>query len=127
MLIAPFIGAYPANVKRIGVLLWVVLLAGSGASGSALAGARVPARFTLGPGGRLSPPAVYVPAHIPVEVTVVSHDRRAHRVRVAQRLLTVAADGRASMLIRALPVGSYRIRVDGVTRGVLHIGGAPGP
>ena len=41
--------------------------------------------------------------------------------------LAVPAGGRASALIGTLKRGSYAIDVDGVTRGQLVIGVAPGP
>jgi hypothetical protein len=41
--------------------------------------------------------------------------------------LAVPAHGRATVLLRGLGLGRYALDVDGVARGALVIGGAPGP
>jgi len=90
----------------------------------------LPARFTILAGDKLRPPAVYAPAHIPIELIIVSGDGRSHRVVLHTprlRSLTVAPHGRAEKLIPALRAGTYALYVDGKARGALHIGGAPGP
>ncbi|MGO9889314.1 MAG: hypothetical protein ACLP0L_15560 [Solirubrobacteraceae bacterium] len=81
-------------------------------------------------GGSLSPPTITAPAHIPVQVTVVSGDGRSHRVLLQTprpHALAVAAHGHATVLIADLPLGRYALDVDGTPRGALVIGGAPGP
>jgi hypothetical protein len=81
-------------------------------------------------GGSLNPPTITAPAHIPVQVTVVSGDGRSHRVllRVPRpQTLAVPAHGHATVLITHLPLGHYALDVDGTSRGALVIGGAPGP
>jgi hypothetical protein len=87
----------------------------------------VPARFTILTGGSVNPPTITVPAHFPVELIVISGDRRRHEAALGRRSLTVPARGQASTLIHGLRSGSYRLQVDGTPRGVLVIGGAPGP
>jgi hypothetical protein len=91
---------------------------------------RLPATFTVRPGGRLDPPTVSSPAFLAVEVTVISRDGRSHRVVVrvpSPRTLSVPAGGRASVLIGGLRQGRYGIDLDGAPRGALEIGGEPGP
>jgi hypothetical protein len=58
---------------------------------------------------------------------VVSGDGRSHRVVIASRGLTVPAGGRASVRLPGLRAGRYGLEVDGAGRGVLVIGGEPGP
>jgi hypothetical protein len=99
-------------------------------SSAGVSNARLPATFKIGAGGRLSPSTVYAPAGIPVELTVISGDGRRHRVVVrtpAAHVLPVPANGRVSVLLRGLKAGRYVLLVDGVARGALQVGGAPGP
>jgi hypothetical protein len=82
------------------------------------------------PGGSLNPPTITAPAHIPVQLTVVSGDGRSHQVVLRTeppRALAVPAHGRATVLIAGLRVGRYTLDVDSKPRGGLAIGGAPGP
>jgi hypothetical protein len=91
---------------------------------------RLPATYTIEPGGSLNPPAVTAPAHIPVQLTVVSGDGRPHRVLLhtpVAHALAVPGHGRAAVFLRGLKLGRYALDVDGVARGALVIGGAPGP
>lgn len=93
-------------------------------------GARLPAIFKILPRDRLSPPAVYAPAHIPIELVLISRDGRSHRAVLrtpAPRILTVPAGGRTEKLLPGLAAGTYRLDVDGRTRGALRVGGGPGP
>ena len=92
--------------------------------------ARIPATYTIVPGGSLNPPTITAPAHIPVQLTVVSGDGRSHLVVLRTeppRTLTVPAHGHATVLIAGLRVGRYTLDVDSKPRGGLAIGGAPGP
>lgn len=89
--------------------------------------ARVPATFTVKPGGSVSPPTITVPAQFTVQLTVISGDGRPHRAVLHGRSLAVPAHGHASTLIRGLPAGSYPLQVDGARKGALTIGGSPGP
>jgi len=92
--------------------------------------ARIPATFTIVPGGSLNPPTITAPAHIPVQLTVVSGDGRSHRVVLrtpTPHALAVPAHGHATVSITGLKVGHYALEVDGAVRGALVIGGAPGP
>jgi hypothetical protein len=91
---------------------------------------RLPATFTVTAGGALSPPTVTAPAHIPVLLTVVSGDGRAHRAvlrTAASHELMVPAHGRASVLLRGLKNGRYALDIDGTAKGALIVGGFPGP
>jgi hypothetical protein len=93
-------------------------------------GARLPATFQIEAGDRLSPPTVYSPAGVPIELTMISGDGHRHRVVVRTRaahVLVVPAHGRSSVLLGGLKSGRYVLRVDGVARGALEVGGAPGP
>lgn len=89
--------------------------------------ARVPARFTITAGGGVTPPTVTVPAHFAVGLSVTSGDGRPHRAVLRGNSLAVPVHGHASRLLRGLPAGSYPLKVDGVPRGMLTIGGSPGP
>lgn len=91
---------------------------------------RLPATYTIKTGGSLNPPVVTAPAQIPVQLTAVSGDGRSHRVLLrtpVAQALAVPAHGRATVLLTGLKLGRYALDVDGVARGALVIGGAPGP
>jgi hypothetical protein len=91
---------------------------------------RLPATYTINAGGSLNPPVVTAPPQIPVQLTVVSADGRSHRVLLrtpVAHALAVPAHGRATVLLTGLKLGRYALDVDGVARGALVIGGAPGP
>jgi len=104
---------------------------GAPASGGAPpTNARIPATFTITREGSLNPPTVTAPADFPVQVTVISGDGRAHKVVLhapTVYVLAVPARGRGTVLIADLKAGHYALDVDGVARGALVIGGAPGP
>jgi hypothetical protein len=85
---------------------------------------RVAARFTIVQSGALSPPAVTVPAQIPLELAVVSKDGRAHGVRLGipgAKRLTVPANTLAEQLLPALPPGTYAVSIDGRPRATLRV------
>ena len=85
---------------------------------------RLPARFTILPSGSLSPRTRIVPAHIALELIVVSQDRRAHRALLhipAAQEITVPPQGRVEQLIPALPPGTYPLSIDGSPRGALRV------
>jgi hypothetical protein len=88
---------------------------------------RLPATFTIRPGGALTPPTVGAPTGVAVHLTLISGDHAAHRAAVAGHTLSVAAGGRASVLLSGLRKGNYPLTVDGVRRGTLVIGVQPGP
>lgn len=91
---------------------------------------RLPARFTVHSGGRLTPASLSAPAFLAVSFSVASGDHRSHRILVRTprpHLLLVPANGRAAVLIPGLRQGRYAILVDGRPRGSLDIGGEPGP
>ncbi len=76
------------------------------------------------------PPQITAPAFLAVQVSVTSADGRAHRVLVKTpqpHTLTVPAHGHAAVLLRGMRAGQYQILVDGSARGLLVIGGEPGP
>jgi hypothetical protein len=78
----------------------------------------------------LEPPTVSAPGSLTIALTVVSGDGHAHRVVVRTPrpyYLSVAAGGRASVLIPALRAGQYVIDVDGAAHGALIVGVLPGP
>jgi hypothetical protein len=85
---------------------------------------RVLARFTILASGAVSPSAVTVPAHIPLELAVVSGAGRAHSavLRIpGAKPLSVPAHGTAEQLIPALPAGTYALSLDGRPRAALHV------
>ncbi len=91
---------------------------------------RLPATYVIGRGGVLSPPLVSAPASVKIDLTVISSDGFAHRVRLRRAnvpALIVPAGGRASALLGGLTSGSYAVYVDRIRRGALVIGVAPGP
>jgi hypothetical protein len=87
---------------------------------------RVPARFTIAADGSVTPPTITVPAHLPVELIVVSNGQP-HRISLRTTTLTVKPHAQAEALIDGLKAGSYPLKVDGAPKGVLTIGGEPGP
>jgi hypothetical protein len=91
---------------------------------------RVPATFVLRSGGRLDPPQISVPALLAVQLTVDSRDGRSHHVVLrtpTPNLLSVPANGHASILIPGLKAGRYRLVIDGAVAGLLITGAEPGP
>jgi hypothetical protein len=112
-----------------------VLLTGCGASASSTPSAtsstataginvRLPARFTILPGGSLNPSVVAVQAQVPLELIVISGDGRAHRALLhitGAKQLTVPPHGPAEQLVPALPAGSYPLSIDGRRRGELVV------
>lgn len=87
---------------------------------------RVPARFTILASGSVSPPTVTIPAHLPVELIVVSNGE-AHRITLRTTTITVQAHAQAERLIDGLKAGRYPLKVDGAPKATLTIGGEPGP
>jgi hypothetical protein len=90
-------------------------------------GVRLPAVFTIAPGGKLTPASVSAPAGVLIGLTVISGDGRAHRVTVGVMALAVPAGGRAYAALQGLHTGRYPVLVDGVRRGTLIVGGQVGP
>jgi hypothetical protein len=88
---------------------------------------RLPATFTVGQGGRLSPPSVSAPAGVLIGLTVISGDGRAHHVAVGAKAIVVPAGGRTYAALQGLPKGSHPVLVDGAPRGTLIVGGQVGP
>lgn len=91
---------------------------------------RVPATFTVRPGGALSPRSISAPAFLAVDVTVVSADGRAHAVLVHAGhvyRLSVPRGGSDTVRIAGQRAGEYPVDVDGRAAGRLSIGGEPGP
>ncbi len=91
---------------------------------------RVPATFVIRTGGRLVPASVSAPAFLAVQLSVVAVDGRPHRVVLktpVPHVLNVPVRGRAAVLVPGLRAGQYEIDVDGAARGMLLIGGEPGP
>lgn len=108
-------------------MILALATAGAGFGG---ANERIVAQFTIHPGGTITPRTITVPAHIPVVLTLVSRDRRSHRVLLrapGAQPLTVPARGQASRRYNRLGIGQYALDVDGARRATLDIGGAPGP
>lgn len=87
---------------------------------------RLPARYTIAANGSVEPPTVTIPAHLPVELIVISN-AQAHRIALRTTTFTVGAHEQAEKLIDGLKAGSYPLEVDGAPKAVLTIGGGPGP
>jgi hypothetical protein len=96
-------------------------------STSGASNVRLPATFTIEPGGKLQPPIVTGPAGVLIGLTVISGDGRSHRVTVGHRTLVVPAGGRAYAALRGLHDGPHPVFVDGASRGSLVVGGQVGP
>ncbi len=112
------------------MVLLSVLAAAFAVAGFGGANERIVAQFTIRFGGALTPRVITVPAHIPVLLTLVSHDRRAHRVWLrapGAQPFTVPAHGKVSRRFNRLRAGTYALNVDGARKAALDIGGAPGP
>jgi hypothetical protein len=88
---------------------------------------RLPATFTIGAGGRLTPPSVTAPAGVLIGLTLVSGDGAAHRVLIGAKAIAVPAGGRTYTALRGLSRGRHPVFVDGAPRGTLIVGGQPGP
>jgi hypothetical protein len=89
--------------------------------------AEIPALYTVTNGGSVIPSTISVPAAIPVELTVLSRDGRAHTATLKGHTLRIPAGGRASVLISGLNAARYPLTIDGRDRGTLVIGTQPGP
>jgi hypothetical protein len=74
----------------------------------------------------VTPPTITIPAHLPVELIVVSNGA-AHRIKLGTTTFTVNPHEQAEKLIDGLKAGSYPLQVDGAPKAVLTIGGEPGP
>jgi len=91
---------------------------------------RVPATFTVTAGGRLTPPAITVPAFLAVELSLVAQDGRPHTLvlrTTPPRTLHAAAGARAAVRIPGLRAGRYPVLLDGRRAGALVAGGEVGP
>ena len=97
------------------------------ASTSGATNVRLPAIFTIGAGGKLSPPVVTAPAGVTIELTLLSGDGHAHLVTFMGRRFSVSPGHPASARLTRLRRGRYALVVDGATRDALVIGGQPGP
>jgi hypothetical protein len=94
------------------------------------AGPHVPATYTIGATGTLTPPTISVPVGYTVQVTFIDHGSAkdttvVHTPKPLQ--LMVAPGGDSFVLASRLPRGTYTIDVNGTARGSLVIGSAPGP
>ncbi|MGH2869123.1 MAG: hypothetical protein ACRDNK_16380 [Solirubrobacteraceae bacterium] len=102
----------------------------AGTATTANAAPRLPARFKVGAGGRLSPPVIAAPGHTDIEVSFRCTDHHVHRVVLAtphRHAFTVSRSSTADVLLIGLHNGTYGIKVDGKPRGKLLVGAAPGP
>jgi hypothetical protein len=90
----------------------------------------VPANFAV-KGGKLIPPGVSAPAKVPIDITMVSKDGKAHQVLLEippkPRTLGVPASGRLIVRVPGLRAGTYGIELDNHVAGGLVIGRSPGP
>ena len=87
------------------------------------------ATLTVRAGGVVRPTALTVPTSTPIELTLVSADGHPHHVilqRSGTRILAVPAHGRINQRVGGLKAGRYALKVDGVTRGAVLVGGAFG-
>jgi hypothetical protein len=81
-------------------------------------------------GDQVNPPTINAPASIPIQLTIISGDGKAHTALVRTsppHTLHVAPHGRATLLLGAQPDGRYVIVIDHSGLASLVVGGAPGP
>lgn len=88
---------------------------------------RLPAAFTIGFGGKLTPPSVTAPAGVQIGLTLISGDGRPHRVTIGRKALVVPVGGRTYAVLQGLKTGRHPVVVDGAARGGLVVGGKVGP
>ena len=96
----------------------------------AASGPRVPATYTIGSSGSLTPPQISIPAGYRVQLTFIDNGSAAASVVVMTPHplhLTAPAGGDASTILSGLKKGSYTVTVNGTVRGSLAIGSSPGP
>jgi hypothetical protein len=90
----------------------------------------LPATCTITSAGTLAPTAVALPAVGSVALSIRSDDAQVRHVVVRMparsRALTVPAHGRVSAVLRGIRPGRYVVDVDGLARGLVLVGGAPG-
>jgi hypothetical protein len=88
----------------------------------------LPANFTAAADGSLSPATVAAPASTAIVLTITSKASRPLRVFVVPgRFFTVPAGGRGSVRLDGLKPGRHQIYIEGIPRGTLVVGAAPGP
>lgn len=90
----------------------------------------MPATYTVLASGALSTRTISVPAGYTVEVTFIDQSSvTVHAVVHTPKPLHIVAPpgGDAYLLVSHLPKGTYAIDINGVARGSLVIGAAPGP
>lgn len=103
---------------------------GSGGASDQEQQVRVPASYTVGAGGHLTPPVITVPPFLAVEISVRANDGRAHTLVLqtpAPHTLKVDAGRRAAVRIPGLRAGRYPVTLDGRKAGALVAGGEVGP
>jgi hypothetical protein len=96
----------------------------SNGSGTAV----LPAAFTLGADGSMSPPQIAGPSDTTILLTVFS--KAAHPVQIffsTGLYLNVPPGGRASRRLTGLKNGNYSLSVDHKTLATLVVGAQPGP
>jgi hypothetical protein len=99
----------------------------SQAATSGASNVRLPASFTIGPGGKLTPPFVTAPAGVLIGLTLISGDGKLHHVTLGREVIAVPAGGRTYLALRGLAIGRHSLIVDGAPRGTLIVGGSVGP
>ena len=90
----------------------------------------MPATYTVLSSGALSPPTISIPTGYTVELTFIDKgSARVHAIVHTPKPVDIVAPpgGDSYLLVSHLPKGTYAIDINGVARGSLVIGAAPGP
>jgi hypothetical protein len=93
-------------------------------------GVRIPASFTIQPGGVLNPTLISVPKGVAIALQVRNRDNRMFAVRVDTphaHTLVVSPGSSASSAVTGLSGGSYRLLLNGRAAGRIVVGSQPGP
>jgi hypothetical protein len=91
---------------------------------------RIPAAFTIGAGGAITPPLISVPPNVTIELLLHNRDTLGHRVQLSVAhfpTVSVAPGGSKTTDISGVKKGNYRLLVDGTTRARIVVGAVPGP
>lgn len=91
---------------------------------------RIPAAFTIGAGGAITPPLISVPPNVTIELAVRNQDSRAHRIQLSVAHfppVSVPAGGSKTTDVSGVGKGDYRLLVDGAAQARIVVGAVPGP
>jgi hypothetical protein len=84
-------------------------------------GIQVPARFTLQPGGKLTPESAEVPAFLGIAVVVDNQDSAAHRLEVGDRGASLPAGRTTTLNLPGRAAVDLPVLIDGNQAAILRI------